>query len=228
MVRGDDLLIAALVPGRCLHCRGPARSPDPLCGSCRAALPWLPVDGCPRCALPLRCAPGRCPAERAAFAAAWAPLGYDGPARTLAWAHKERATRRLARWLAAAMVVRGPVGWLTNVTVVVPVPADPVRRHRRGTDHAGGLAAAVAVRLGRPVRAALERPRGRGPAAAQHRLSRRERGRLSPPALVTPVRGTVLLVDDVHTTGATLHGAARALRDGGATRVLALTAFRAE
>lgn len=228
MARCDDLLIAALVPGRCLHCRGPARSADPLCGPCRAGLPWLPVDGCPRCALPVRCASGRCPAARAAFAAAWAPLGYEGPSRTLAWAHKERATGRLARWLAAAMVVRGPVGWLSGVTLVVPVPADPGRRRVRGTDHTARLAAAVGLRLGLPVSAALERPRGQGPTVAQHRLGRRERGSLSLPTLVAPVRGTVLLVDDVHTTGATLHGAARALRDGGAVQVLALTAFRAE
>lgn len=191
-------------------------------------MPWLPVDGCPRCALPVRCGPGRCPAARAAFAAAWAPLGYEGPACTLAWAHKERATRRLARWLAAAMVVRGPTGWLADVSLVVPVPADPVRRRRRGTDHTAGLAAAVGARLGLPVRPALARPSARGPAVAQHRLGRRERGRLSLPHLVGPVDGAVLLVDDVHTTGATLHGAARVLREGGATRVLALTAFRAE
>lgn len=228
MARGDGLLIAALVPGRCLHCRDPARAVDPLCGSCRAVLPWLPVDGCPRCALPVRCRPGRCPAERAAFAAAWAPLGYGGPARTLAWAHKERATARLARWLAAAMVVRGPAGWLANVTVVVPVPADPTRRRRRGTDHAGALAAAVGARLGVPVRAALERPRDSPRGPAQHRLGRVERRRLPLPALVAPIGGTALLVDDVHTTGTTLHGAARVLRDGGATSVLALTAFRAE
>ncbi|MBF6621277.1 MAG: ComF family protein [Patulibacter sp.] len=237
MPRLDETIVGALVPARCLHCRGPARGPELLCRRCRGALPWLPVTGCRRCGLPVRCARGRCPAARAAFAAAWAPLGYEGPARTLAWAQKERATARVARWLAAAMVVRGPDGWLADVDVVVPVPADPLRRRRRGTDHAARLASAVGGRLDRPVVSALARVGGRGsggrgpgggPRAPQHRLGRGERGRIAMPELIAPVHGTVLLIDDVHTTGATLHAAARSLRGGGAVRVLALTAFRAE
>lgn len=228
MLRLGETIIAALVPGRCLHCRAPARSVDLLCHECRAALPWLPVTGCGRCGLPVRCRPGRCPAARAAFAAAWAPLAYEGPARSLAWAQKERATARVAHWLAAAMVVRGPRDWLSGVEAVVPVPADPVRRRRRGTDHAGQLATAIGARLGRPVVRALVRPGRERPSAPQHRLGRRERRRVPIPELVAPVQGTVLLVDDVHTTGATLDAAARALRNGGATRVLVLTAFRAQ
>lgn len=224
----DDALLSALVPGRCLHCRGPARSGDLLCHSCRAALRWMPVGGCPRCGLATRCRPGRCRAARAAFDRAWAPLAYEGPARSLAWAQKHRATARVARWLTAAMVVRGPAGWLDDVDLVVPVPADPLRRRHRGTDHAARLAVGAGRRLGLPVFAALRRPAGRPRAPAQHRLGRRSRQQVVVPDLVRPVAGTVLLVDDVHTTGATLDAAARALRGGGAERVLALTAFRAE
>ncbi len=228
MLWWQEALVAALVPGRCLHCHSPARPADLLCAPCRAGLPWLPVTGCRRCGLPFACAPRRCPAARAAFSEAWAPLAFEGPARSLAWAQKERATARVARWLAAAMVVRGPTGWLAGVEWVVPAPSDPVRRRTRGTDHALQLASAVGSRLELPVVAALRRPVLTAPGAAQHRLSRRERQRIALPDLVVPVQGTVLLVDDVHTTGATLHAAARALREGGAQRVLALTAFRAE
>ncbi len=46
-----DLLLGALAPDRCLHCRGPAEAGAPLCPGCRAALPWLADGGCARCGL---------------------------------------------------------------------------------------------------------------------------------------------------------------------------------
>ena len=225
MPRALDLIAALVAPGRCLHCRGPAgHGAALLCEGCRAALPWLPVDGCPRCGLPRACAPGRCPGRRAAFAAAWAPLAYEGPARSLAIAGKERAARRVAPWLGAAMVARAPRGVTDGVSAVVPVPADPVRGRRRGEDHAALLAQAVGARLGVPVLPALVRRRT---SAAQHRQDRAGRARTPPPDLAARPPDRVLLVDDVHTTGATLRAAAAVLRDGGARRVTALTALRA-
>lgn len=225
MPRPLDLLAALVAPGRCLHCRGPAERGDALlCAGCRAALPWLPVDGCPRCGLPRACAPRRCPGRGAAFAAAWAPLAYGGPARSLAIAGKERAARRVAPWLGAAMVARAPLGVTDGVSAVVPVPADPVRGRRRGEDHAALLARAVGDRLGVPVLPALARRRA---SAAQHLQDRAGRARTPPPALAARPPDRVLLVDDVHTTGATLRAAAVVLREGGARRVTALTALRA-
>ncbi len=226
MERLGELLANAVAPSRCLHCRGPSRGAELLCGACRSALPWLPVTGCPRCGLPRPCRPGRCPAAAAAFAASWAPLAYEGPARTLAWEHKARATERVGRWLAAAMVVRAP-RWARTVDGVVPVPADPGRRRQRGTDHARQLAAAVAGRIDRPLLTPLRWPPSVGGRGAQRERTARERRRIAPPRVVGTVPTTVLLVDDVQTTGATLDAAARALRAAGAERVVALTAFRA-
>lgn len=224
MSRVIGLLAAIVVPERCLHCRGPAgRAGTLLCDGCRRALPWLPVDGCPRCGLPAPCAPRRCPGRGAALAAAWAPLAYEGPGRALALAGKERAARRVASFLAAAMTVRAPAGLVADVQAVVPIPADPVRLRRRGEDHAGLLGDAVARALGVPALPLLSRPRA---AVAQHRLGGEERRRIVPPVLVAPPPDRVLLVDDVHTTGATLRAAAAVLRDGGARRVTALTALR--
>lgn len=218
-----DLLTATVVPDRCLHCRGPARLGVPLCDACRRALPWLGTDGCRRCGLPRACSPGRCPARRAAFAGAWAPLAYEGPARAVALAAKERAARRVAPWMAAAMTARAP-GWLlAGVEAVVPVPADPARRRRRGEDHAGLLGVHVARAVGRPCLPILARGRS---APAQHAQGRAARLRLEAPDVLGVPPATVLLVDDVHTTGATLGAAAGALRAAGARRVVALTALR--
>ncbi|MEV4418432.1 ComF family protein [Patulibacter sp. NPDC049589] len=224
MPRARDLLAVLVVPERCLHCRAPAaRAGALLCDGCRRALPWLGVGGCARCGLPGPCPPGRCPARGAAFRAAWAPLAYEGPARSLALAGKERAARRVASWFAAAMTARAPARVTGSVQAVVPVPADPVRGRRRGEDHARLLAVAVAAALDVPCLPVLARPRA---AVAQHHQSRAGRRRVPRPVLVAPPPDRVLLVDDVHTTGATLRAAAAVLHDGGARRVTALTALR--
>lgn len=224
MPRSLDLLAALVAPERCLHCRGPAERPGSvLCDACRRALPWLPVDGCSRCGLPQICPPGRCPARSAPFAAAWAPLAYEGPGRSLALAAKERAARRVAPWLGAAMTARVPLTLVRDVEVVVPVPADPVRGRRRGEDHAALLATAVAGALGVPARPLLGRRRS---AIAQHHQDRAGRATVAPPVLRSAPPAHVLVIDDVHTTGATLRACARVLRDGGARRVTVLTAFR--
>lgn len=223
MLRLTDLLTAAVAPDRCLDCRGPARGGALLCDGCRRGLPWLPVDGCQRCGLPERCRAGRCPARGAPFAAAWAPLAYEGPARALALAGKERAARRVASWLGAAMVARAPAALLAGVEGVVPVAADPLRRRRRGEDHARLIADAVGRGLGLPVRRLLVRGSS-GP--AQHHRDRAGRSTVAAPAVVGRPPGTVLLVDDVHTTGATLRAGAEALRRAGAGRVVVLTGLR--
>lgn len=224
MRRLVDVAVGIVVPERCLHCRGPAGTPGSLlCAPCRAALPWLPADTCPRCGLPAPCARSRCSARRAPFAAAWAPLAYEGPARSLVLAAKDRSARRVAPWFAAAMVARAPTGLLRDLTAVVPVPGDPARRRRRGEDHALLLARSVGRATGLPVLPVLVRRRSE---PAQHLRDRTARARIPAPLVIGAAPERVLLVDDVHTSGATLRAAAGALRAAGATRVCALTALR--
>jgi predicted amidophosphoribosyltransferase len=217
---------ALLAPPLCVACRRPPPHPgDRLCPACRAQLPWLRGPRCPRCALPSPCGP-RCPMAGAPIARSWTPLAYEGPARAVVHALKLRGAVGLAELMAAQMVATAPPGLLAPGVALVPVPTPAARRRRRGFDHAALLARAIGERTGLPVAACLRRA---GPAPRQARARRSERlaqGRVAveiwgaaPPAAV--------LVDDVHTTGATLRACARKLDQNGSLQVAALAYARA-
>ena len=217
-------LIALAVPPACVVCRTALpRAELRLCADCTRALPWLPVRVCRQCGLPSH--RRDCPAARASFVRAWAPLAYDGVARELVAALKFRAALPVAALMAAHIAANLPVD-LRAAAAVVPVPPQRVRRRRRGFDPAGELARQLAVRLELPHAPCLRRrDRGR-PQVGSTRSQRRRAGRLSVELRAPPPPARVLLVDDVHTTGATLDACARALLAGGCEEVTAITYAR--
>jgi len=221
-------LAAALAPPACLACRAPlVQAGAQLCLDCRRALPWLPEPRCRRCGLPLPCEvrSGRCPAAAAAFEQAWAPLAHAGPARQLVAALKFRGALLVARLMAAQIAASAPHELLVGAALV-PVPLHPQRRRERGFDQALLIARALAARTDLPLAPCLRR-RGRSTRQlGAGRAARRQaaRGQLLHVSGTVPAR--VLLVDDVHTTGATLDACARALRAAGAERVAALSYAR--
>jgi predicted amidophosphoribosyltransferase len=170
-------------------------------------MPWLRA-GCPRCGLPAH--RGRpCPAARAAFDRAWSPLAYAGPAAAL------------VRAMAAAIAARLPPE--LHGLPLVPVPPQRARARRRGYDPADLLAARAGARLGVPVERCLRRTdHGR----RHTRLGRGERHAGAPDVIAQDPPAQLVLLDDVHTTGATLHACARALKAAGAARVAAVTYAR--
>jgi predicted amidophosphoribosyltransferase len=131
--------------------------------------------------------------------------------------------------MAAQMLAGAPPGLLPAPdgaaaagTALVPVPTHPARARRRGYDQARVLARALGARSGLPVAPCLRRA---GAATRQLGAGREERlqdGRLELHCHRAPPPRAVL-VDDVHTTGATLRAAAGALRAAGATDVVAVT-----
>lgn len=199
----DLLLLAA--PPVCVACGGWAGRAEPMCPGCRGRLRWLGAGG-----------------RRGDV---WAPVAYAGPARDVVAALKFRGALRVADAMAAAVCAGAPAGWLAGGVVLVPVPLHPARRRSRGFNQAERLAEAVARRARAAVCDCLERG---GSRATQMGLGREER--LARIAGSVRARGqvpaSVVLVDDVVTTGATLRACADTLRAAGAAEVRAVAYAR--
>jgi predicted amidophosphoribosyltransferase len=196
-----------------------------LCSGCRAALPPLTPPLCLRCGAPTawpvqRCR--ECSGRRLSFAVARAAVAYDEDVRRLVRAWKERGLRRLADDVAAVVAPRLPP---PAVDAVAFVPPDARRRLERGYHPAERLAHALARAWSLPSRPLLSRsgagPRQQGLSLVERRQN--VRGRFT----ASDVPPTVVLVDDVYTTGSTATAAASALRAAGARRVEVVTFARA-
>ncbi|MFN2617873.1 MAG: ComF family protein [Thermoleophilaceae bacterium] len=201
-------LISLLAPPLCWACGSPARTDEPLCRRCRAAVRpappgWIELGGLPVLSASL----------------------YEGPARALVAALKYRAAAAVAEAMAARIAARAD---LPAAARLVPVPLRPAALRRRGYNQAAWLASALSGRSGLVVVDCLER--SGGPGVAQVGRGRKER--MTGPAgriRVRPGRappGQAVLVDDVVTTGATLLACQRALREAGASDVRAVAFAR--
>lgn len=211
---------ALLLAPRCLVCHAPGSDGLDLCAACRQALPWQP-PACPRCALPTpggepcgQClrAPPPLHSTRAVFAYG-VPLDQLVPRLKF---HQDLAAGRL---LAALM--HPALQAAERPQALVPVPLHPTRLRERGYDQALELARPLARALRLPLRAGLlERVRATTPQSALDAATRAGnlRGAFHARAGAA-LPAHVALVDDVMTTGATLHAAARALRRAGVARV---------
>lgn len=151
---------------------------------------------------------------------AWyAPFAYAGAVREAVARIKYRNERVAIGPLAAAMAACLP--GVPRVEAVTWVPTTVDRRRDRGFDHARLLATALAGRLRLPCRRLLRRL-GHVPQTGLSGPERRGGPRFE---VVASVR-SVLLVDDVATTGATLRNAASALRAARCEWVIAVTCAR--
>lgn len=195
---------------------------------------------CPRCLDELTAHPARrLPRPRLpGMPVCWSASQYEGAVRRAIVAYKERGAVALAGVLAEALAFTaitaiGATGarWADRRFAVVPVPSGRASVSARGHDPVGRMAELAARRLrafGLPAEpwAALGQTRR---VADQAGLSSAERAanlagslRVAEAANRPPV-ASVLLVDDIVTTGATLVEASRALRSAGLGVPLAVT-----
>jgi predicted amidophosphoribosyltransferase len=162
--------------------------------------------------------PGGAVAAAGSQRGAAAPAGPPGGAVRLA--PQPGGAMRLAPPSAgwASLFVEPPVADVA----LVAVPPHPRRRRTRGFDPADLLARALARRTHLPLARALRRSAAPSRQLGADRATRRTAARLQFEARTTAPREAIL-VDDVHTTGATLAACAHALKEAGAERVIALT-----
>lgn len=214
-----------LLPRACLLCGATAQAA--LCPGCAADLPQMSAHACPICALPLVApapACGACLKAPPAFDATYAALRYTFPVDRLVLMLKFQHRLASADFFAQRMLTGAhPAG-----TVVVPVPLSRQRLRERGFNQAVEIARPLARALALPLDlTGLTRTRETVPQSRLPWRARRGNVRHAFACSADFAGRTAIVVDDVMTTGATLHAVARALKDGGAGCVVNWVATRA-
>lgn len=222
-------LMHAIMPALCLACRAPIASGDALCGTCWRSIRFIRPPLCNRLGLPM---PYGVAGEMVSAAAVANPPVYDraravavfeGAMRDLIHAFKysdrHDPTRLFGRWLAQA-----GAEMLPGLDVIIPVPLARGRLFRRQYNQAAILARELARASHIPFDPiVLERVRATRPQVGLHHTERlrnvRGAFRIAPGRTGSISGRSVLLVDDVITTGATAEACARVLKAGGARRV---------
>lgn len=224
-----DFALELVFPFACLGCGAPAES-IAWCARCKEGLPSFPYLTCAGCRR--RVPDGRTcedcrPSVR--LAGLIAPLPYGSrPVREAILALKYHGVGQYAKALAevsAAYLVSQtpPLPVFTQTqTLVVPVPLWRERFKERGFNQAELIAARITEAIEIPLVSLLIRVRDTKPQTEIESKKERRENVAHAFALARPVslKGkTILLVDDVYTTGATMAECARVLRRAGAKEV---------
>ncbi len=222
-------LINLLFPVTCMFCRQPLLSTEEagfLCTSCRQREPFFEEAGCPLCAArpghSFCCARGE--GNPFSFSGTVALGWYRHDLKECLHRLKYGGRSNLAKPLGQLLGRRvAEEGW-QDLAAIVPIPLHPQRLKERGYNQSRLLARPVAVSLALPLTDLLVRSKNTAP---QTKMNRSERlcnlqgaFHLKMP-FPSPLAGkTLLLVDDIFTTGSTLEAASALLMSEGAGKVV--------
>jgi ComF family protein len=211
------------LPPRCAGCGSIVADTHSFCPDCWKQLEFLGSGGCETCGMPLQstelatCA--ACLARPPRIARTRAAVTYDDLPRSLAirlkYGRKVAVAKTMARYM-APLVSKGPD------FLLVPVPLHRTRLWSRGFNQSALVAGELSRQLRIPANAfALRRVRRTPPLKGMSALQRRKAvaGAFQVRDKALIAGKTVVLIDDVLTTGSTAEACARALKRGGAARV---------
>lgn len=226
-------LVDWVVPPRCLGCTMPLIEPASLCAACWAKLDFIEAPCCDRLGAPFPYDQGEGMLSPAALAdppewdRARAAVAYDDVSRAIVQDLKYRDRHEAALFMARLMV-RAGASLVGEADAVVPVPLHRWRLWRRRFNQSALLARHISGASGLDFRPdLLERIKPTRPQVGLNHAARRDNVRkaFAVPAQTAPdIYGkSIVLVDDVMTTGATAEACARVLRKAGARRIAVLT-----
>ncbi len=221
--RVGSVLVEVVYPSRCAAC---GRRGDWVCANCDAALPRYAPPWCLGCGVPADYGPCRCSDLPTSISALRSVAPYDGWLRRAVVRFKYEEEWARADHLSAALA-ESMRQW-HDLDALVPVPLHPERLRRRGYNQSALLAEGAGRHLALTVLPALQRVRATphqvGLGAAERR--RNVEDAFAVTAGMQIVDKTLVLVDDVVTTGSTLGACAAALMSAGAREVRAVTLAR--
>lgn len=225
-------LLDLVFPPRCCGCRRVGRL---LCDTCAQRVEPIPDPICPCCGQPQRqtqlchsCAT----LDENPVTLARAVAVHATPLRETIHAFKYRKQPQLspllARYLCAGYTQLFVSSIRARLSAIHAIPLHPNREHTRGYNQSLLLARDLCRQMRLPLcEDALVRIRDTEPQVGKNHAERQRNVADSFRATRDLTGSTLLLIDDLYTTGATLRACAHAARDAGAVEVYALTLARA-